>query len=321
VRTATTFGPAFAERALTSGEGRVSIGVNFTYASYDRLGDLPVDALQLGSAKSSNPRVARTGITSLVLTSKTLVLSGAVGVTDSLDVGVAVPMVSVKLDGISSVQNGNGDVLLTAKGGGISSGLGDIAALAKYRLVSFGEGQPDPGGLSVVGTLRMPTGDAENFRGLGVTRALIALVASSGKGRIRPHVNGGYEWWNKGIDVVTDFNGRSTVSTRNQLQYAAGVELEATPKLTVMVDFLGRNILGGGRVGFRTQTPADTSFGVTSFESAVALSEGIRKLTLVPGFKLNLKGNLLLSVNGLMALSDTGLHARFTPVVGLELTP
>src|SRR3954463_2377560 len=29
VRTATTFGPSFAERALTSGEGKVSVGVTF----------------------------------------------------------------------------------------------------------------------------------------------------------------------------------------------------------------------------------------------------------------------------------------------------
>ena len=33
-RTATTFGPSFAERALTSGEGQVSIGASFSAATY-----------------------------------------------------------------------------------------------------------------------------------------------------------------------------------------------------------------------------------------------------------------------------------------------
>ena len=33
-RTATTFGPSFADRALTSGEGQVSIGASFSAATY-----------------------------------------------------------------------------------------------------------------------------------------------------------------------------------------------------------------------------------------------------------------------------------------------
>ena len=120
---------------------------------------------------------------------------------------------------------------------------------------------------------------------------------------------------------MSDFNLNTTVTAKNQVAWAAGLEFEATPKATLMLDLLGRYILGAGRVGFRTDTPPSNVFGVTAIESAVALSEGIRKLTLVPGLKLNLKGNLLLSVNALIALSDNGLHARFTPVIGFELTP
>ena len=50
------------------------------------------------------------------------------------------------------------------------------------------------------------------------------------------------------------------------------------------------------------------------------LPEGIRKLNLVPGLKLNLKGNMVLSLNAIVSLQDNGLHARFTPVVGIDLT-
>jgi hypothetical protein len=52
----------------------------------------------------------------------------------------------------------------------------------------------------------------------------------------------------------------------------------------------------------------------------VALSEGIQKISLAPGLKANLKGKLLLSVNALVALHDTGLHARVTPMAGIDLT-
>ena len=44
---------------------------------------------------------ASAGYTSLSITSKSLFISGLVGVTDNLDVGVHVPLVSVKVEGVS----------------------------------------------------------------------------------------------------------------------------------------------------------------------------------------------------------------------------
>ena len=177
------FRPAFA--ASTTSVGRVSVGVNFKYAKYNRLDDRSMDRLQLGAVKATTPAVARTGFTSMELSSKTLVISGSVGVTDKLDVGVAVPLISVKVDGNSWVENGNGQVVLAATGRGVSSGIGDIAAPVKYRLLAFGTGEPDPGGLAVIGTLRMPSGDDANLRGLGITRPPVSLTYSSGR-RLRP---------------------------------------------------------------------------------------------------------------------------------------
>ena len=107
-RTATTFGPAFAERALTSGEGKVSVGVSFISANYKKLGDLTLSNLQLASAQSPDPKVARVGTTSLTLRSDTLVISGSIGVTDKVDVGLSVPVVKVALTGLSSVTNRSG---------------------------------------------------------------------------------------------------------------------------------------------------------------------------------------------------------------------
>jgi hypothetical protein len=322
VRTATTFGPAFAERALTNGEGKVSVGVNFTSTTYDRLGGLSLNRMQLASVAASSPQAAEVGMASLVVTSETLVISGAMGVTDSLDVGVAVPLVSVKVNGTSWVQNGGGtgNVVLLANGAGVSTGLGDDAVLAKYRFLRFGNGQPDPGGLAGMLTVHLPSGDADNLRGLGITRALGSVIVSSGQGRFRPHANAGFEWWSSGISVVTNYADETSVTARHQVEYAAGMEFEAAPKLTLIADLLGREILGGGRVGFTTTPAAPNAFGATSYTAAVALPEGINSLNLVPGLKLNLKGNLLLSLNALVSLRDTGLHARFTPVIGIDLT-
>lgn len=320
VRTATTFGPAFSERVLTAGAGKLSFAANLTVSTFDRIGSFKLDQMQVSKVDSTSSDVDRQGLASLVLSSQTLVMYAALGATERLDLSVAVPMVKVTIDGLSWVQNKNGNVLLRAVASGVSSGLGDVAVLAKYRLLRFGQGEPDPGGVALLGTVRLPTGDRENLRGLGVSRTLGSVVVSSGRGRFRPHANVGYEIWSKGVTVVADPRSRRTVTAKNQVQYAAGLELEAAPKLTLNIDVLGRHILGGGRIAAELFAPASNESGATSFSVVTAQSEGIRKLTLAPGFKWNLKGNMLLSLNALIPLRDNGLSDRFTPVIGLDWT-
>jgi hypothetical protein len=320
VRTATTFGPSFSERVLTAGAGKLSIASSLSVATYDRLGSFKLEQMELSKVEAPSPQVARQGMTSLVLSSQTLVMYAALGATDRLDLGLAVPIVKVKVEGLSWVENQNGEVLLRTTAAGISSGIGDVAVVGKYRLARFGEGEPDPGGLALLGTVRLPTGDRENLRGLGITRILGSLVVSSGRGRFRPHANVGYEAWSSGVSVVTDPLRDETVTARNQFQYAAGIEVEAAPKVTLIVDVLGRHILGGGRVGSEARTPPLNDFEATSFTVVTALSQGVRKLTLAPGLKWNLKGNMLLSLNALVPLKDNGLSDRFLPVVGLDWT-
>jgi hypothetical protein len=318
VRTATTFGPAFADRAITSGQGQVNVGANFRASTYNKLNDLSLASLAIGSAAAPSSSVARTGTANLALTSRTLILSGAVGVTDNLDIGVAIPMVSVKLIGTSSLRSADGVNIRLAEGGGTFAGLGDIAALAKYRFVRFGSELADAGGVAVAINMRMPTGDRANLRGLGITRTLVSFVGSGRMGRLQPHVNGGFEFWSKGIAVATGPN--TSVEARHRAQYAAGVELEATPKLTLIVDFLGQQVLGAGQIGVVSDTPALNPTGVTSTQSLVALGEGIQRLSLVPGLKLNLKGKLLLSLSAIVTLKNSGLRSTVTPVVGIDLT-
>ena len=60
--------------------------------------------------------------------------------------------------------------------------------------------------------------------------------------------------------------------------------------------------------------------GLSPSQGLVALSEGTRRVDLAPGLKVNLKGKLLVSLNVLIALKDSGLHARVTPVAGVDLT-
>ena len=165
---------------MTSGEGQVSIGASFSAPTYKKLDDLSLDSLRIGAVNAASPAAARTGTANLALSSKMLVISSTVGITENLDVGVAIPMVSLKLDGTSSLLNGSGTLVRGAEGSGTFGGLGDVAALAKYRLTRFGTGLPDPGGIAVAVNMRLPTGDRQALRGLGVYRTLASLVVSSG---------------------------------------------------------------------------------------------------------------------------------------------
>jgi hypothetical protein len=320
-RTTTTFGPSFTDRALTAGEGQINVGATFSATTFDKLSDFSLSRLPLGSVAATSPAVSRTTTADLRMSSKTLAMSGAVGVTENFDVGVVVPMVSLEVEGTSAVVRGDGVVSRLAQTDGVYSGIGDIAAIAKYRFVKFkGSDLPDPGGIALLVNMRLPTGDVDNLRGLGVTRTLVAGVVSAGRGRLRPHGTVGFEVWSKSVDVISNVATRETVSVRHQVQYAAGVEVEAAPKLTLLVDFLGQHIRGGGQVGLVTDTVPANPAGITGVESLVALDEGIRKALLIPGLKVNLKGKLLVSLNAIITLQNNGLHSKVTPVVGINLT-
>jgi len=318
VRTATTFGPSFAERALTSGEGGINLGVSFMNSSFDRLGSQTYKGMQVRSVSAPSATDSRSGTATLTETATTVLVAGRMGVTDTLDIGVMLPIVTVKVNGSTSLANGRGDILTYATGSDQGSGLGDIAGLVKYRFYSFGTGQPDPGGLAVMATLRFPTGSTDSLRGLGVTRTMLTFIASGGQGRFRPHANAGYEYWSSGVSVVSDAVAGSSVTARNQMQYAAGFEFEAAPKATLLLDVVGGQIFGAGKLAFQADTTPPA--GATASSTLVALPEGIARLALAPGLKVNLKGKILLSLNALVTLKNDGLHARVTPMAGIDVT-
>ena len=136
-RTTTSFGPSFVERALTAGEGKVSVGATFSSTNYDKLSDFSLSNLPLGSVASSSPIVSGTTTGNLKISSQTLAISGAVGVSPKIDIGVVVPLVTVKLSGTSSFVNGNGVVGRFVETNNKFFGVGDIAALAKFRVLKF----------------------------------------------------------------------------------------------------------------------------------------------------------------------------------------
>jgi hypothetical protein len=147
---------------------------------------------------------------------------------------------------------------------------------------------------------------------------MLSFIASGGQGRFRPHANAGFEYWSSGVSVASDAGNGTTVTARNQVQYAAGFEYEAAPKATLLLDVVGGQIFGAGKLAF--QADATPAAGASSSWTLVALPEGIRRVNLAPGLKVNLKGKILLSLNALVTLKNDGLHARVSPMAGIDVT-
>ena len=191
-RSTSSFGPAFAERSLTAGRAKVSLGANWVYTSYDSLGGFSLDGNELLLARNVNssalPRVASTAL-NVELKTHTVAVFGQVGVTDTFDVGVIVPWVRVDLaaNGLYIGPTGTTEGRLTVPRAK-AWGIGDMGIFGKYLLWRQAEG-----GLAAAFDLRLPTGDRDELRGLDITRTTASLVWSKG-GRISPHANVGFEF-------------------------------------------------------------------------------------------------------------------------------
>ena len=308
-RSTSSFGPAFAERALTAGRAKVSLGGNWVYTSYDSLGGYSLDGNELQLAKNVNasalPRVASTAL-NVNLDTHTVAGFVQIGVSDSFDIGAIVPWVRVALaaDGLYLGPGGSTEGSLSVPRAR-AWGIGDIGIFGKYLLW-----RQEDGGLAAAFDVRLPTGDEDELRGLGITRTTAALVWSKG-GRVSPHANAGFEFWSKDVPI----SASGDVSIRHQFKYAAGLEIDAHPQLTVLVDFVGRQLLGGGQLAYQTFTAPG---GVGTVDALVGQGEGIGSFWVVPGAKWNVWRRVLLTANVLTSLHSDGLRAKVTPVAGID---
>jgi hypothetical protein len=331
-RNTDSFGPAFADRALTNGRGKLTFGTNFQYSNYSSFEgkkldegdikfylkhqDLPGNLFFEGDVIEAALRAD--------ISSATTTFFGNYGISDKLDLAIAVPVVSVQIDAtvdatILRLASGQGTTNLHFFAGGSdkqsfsssgdAAGIGDMLVRAKYRFTST-----PGGGLAAGVDLRLPTGDAENLLGTGAAGAAFTFIGSTTRGKFGPHVNVGFT-----------ANGESdVVSLPNEFNYRFGSEFVASPRITLNADLLGRTLVDAGRLALTSvehdfQNSAGVA-GSATFDEYVARSGSLNLLDLAVGGKFNIRGNFLLNANVLFALNDAGVIARVTPVIGFDYT-
>jgi hypothetical protein len=306
-RSASSFGPAFAERSLTAGRNKVSVGANWLRTSYDSLGGFNLSGDDLRLARNIRAPALDVSSTAmnLDLTTNTVVGFAQVGLTDSLDVGVVVPWVTVELaaDGkfLSSSDSVLGTVLIPETS---ASGVGDIGIFGKYLLV-----RREQGGIAAAFDVRLPTGDRGALRGLDITRTSASLVWSTKTGRISPHANAGFEFWSASVPI----SASGDIAIRHQIKYAVGAEFDVHPQLTLLLDVVGRQLRGGGRVDYQSFTTANGTV-----DALVGQRGALNAVSIAPGAKWNVWRNFLLTASALVSLSNDGLRAKVIPVAGID---
>jgi hypothetical protein len=296
-RVSDSFGTFFVERAMTSGRGRASFGAAATTAAYDRLDGFELrDGTLLTTANRFLDESAPfdTEALALEIRTSTLTLFGTFGVTDRLDIGAAVPLVQMNIEG-SRVNVYGGQSFLQASGTASASGMADIAVRAKYQLLSTRSG-----GFAAAAEVRLPTGDKNLLLGAGTAAIKLMGIASAENARAGAHVN---------FAVV-----RGGVS--DELDGSGAVTFAATPRVTFSGEVLFRR-LSGVKQMIAVSAPHPTSDGVTTQR----LAPGTATPTLtsaVTGVKWNARGTLVLTGEVLWRIGKAGLTAPFTPTIALD---
>jgi hypothetical protein len=330
-----SFGPAFAERALTIGRGQYSFGLNYQRATYDSfegfdLGDgdilfyVPhIDPSGDGSLNPFFEGDVIEGALRLEVTSDTYAVFLNAGVTDDFDVGVAVPFVRVNMDAAVDARvlrlatpnfpgihlfPGSDPDSSTFTSSGSKTGIGDLVLRGKWRF------RPqEGGGLALAADVRLPTGDEENLLGTGAFQFKPYLIGSwTAANGLSPHLNIGYT-----------FSGESDIAAiADEFNYTGGVDFPVTPQVTVAADLIGRTLRDSGRLVesdrvFQYQSSTGVPGSTTVQE--LQLEDGSLNLVLgAAGVKVNLGGTFLLNLNVLFPLTDAGLRDTFVPVIGFD---
>jgi hypothetical protein len=354
-RSAESFGPILAERAETIGRRRFLFGVAYQHFKFGSLDGIDLKHLPVVFSHAQflvggiNPPFEQDYITTdnrIDIKANEVTLYGSYGLTNRIDVSVAVPILRVSTGITSSahivriapqpVLPGNpfysSAFSLTPNGPGYfhffdaSDPAGSINKVFSNSKTDSGIGDVD---FRVKGTVikgerarvalgmdfRTPTGDEKSFLGSGAP-GFKPFVAASYRARISPHVNLGFEYNGRSIlagDVGTGEKGKLP----NEFFYSFGADARVNKRLTVAADLLGTRLSDTQRV---RRTPFVDVNGVTqSSVSQIALyRNSVNMDDIALGAKYSIWGNLLLTGNVSIQVNDGGLRARVVPLGSLS---
>ena len=333
-RTTRSFGPILSDRAETIGRGHLSVNFNYQYFSFDSLDGVDLssvpalfthDDFQLGGGRLDVVTTANSVEASLAQ------WTGAItyGITDRVDVSLAVPVVRTTLSVLSNAQiqrigttdpavhffadptarNGFGDRKQFI-GAGSASGVGDLIMRVKANAMREGTRA-----LAVGVDVRLPTGDEKDLLGSGAPGVKPFAVWSFSAGRLSPRANIAYQWNGRSVlanDVRSDTKG----DLPDHLFYVVGTDLGVNDRFSLALDLLGQHVFDTPLLLSRQFVVGDAAR--ETFPDIAFKTGSIDAIAGSAGLKVNVAPHVLANFNLRFSIAGGGLRDRLTPLVGIE---
>lgn len=326
VKSSSSAGPVFGERAQTLGRKRLLVGANVTSLNFTTLRGLPIRGLNfnfthqdVGAPGLGDPLFEDDVISVRTSIDLNLLATSAFftyGLFDNLDVSVAVPYVYTTLRGSSVGQinpfgpsvlhffaGSQTDPILRAASAvdGTASGIGDVAGRIKLNL-----SQAPVFGFSLLADARFPTGDEENLLGSGALAVRGMGVMSGQYGAFSPHLNAGYLY--RGGKLQT-----------NALLATFGFDQLLSGWATMAADLITERQVGDNKL--RLPGPVEYEEPFRRFVSPTDIPN--RRDNLVNaslGMKFTTTNGMRLVINGIFPIERAGLQPDVIWTSGLEYT-
>jgi hypothetical protein len=296
-RAGDTFGPFFVERALTPGKGHPSFGVSASTTSFTELDGKNLrdgSLLTLSNQFRDETAPFDTERLTLKIRSSGMTFFGSVPVTDHFEIGAALPLVRLELDG-ARVTDHRGTTLAQASASATASGVGDLALRGKYVL--FDE---EGFGVAAAAELRAPTGDRDNLLGAGRTGYRISGLASYEPSHVAVHLN----------------LGVAGGGVSNEVSLGAAALMAVNPRVTLSGEMLARRVSELRDLDL-VAAPHPTIAGVDTYRLSAGKGDNTA-LQLVAGLKWNVARTMVLGGHVRWSATHSGLTATLTPTVAFE---
>jgi hypothetical protein len=341
VKITESLGPILSETAETLGKGKINLGFNYSFLNLAKFRGLNTRDIRftfthediLKDGKPLGDDLGEVDVIDLTLDldvdANIFAFFATIGVTNKLDVGVAVPVVDVRLSGqteavLSGPTSGslhtfvggdatNPNVIDTVPYQERATGLGDIVLRLKYN---FARGEDV--NLAALVDFRFPTGDEKDFLGTGKPTTRMSGIWSRKTGSFTPHLNLAYD--RRPADLDSD-----------EFEFAAGFDQKIAEGVTFTFDLLGEFDLNENEaIKFFPEKSVNILEDVEG--QNLIFTKRVVDLTNIPdrdndnilnasvGFRVAPSERFLLLGNILIPMNDGGLRSSVTPTFGLTIT-
>jgi hypothetical protein len=239
--------------------------------------------------------------------------SATYGLTNNIDLNVLLPMFYTSLD----IRHADTSGLIAGTNRESAHeeafGVGDLQLRGKYLV----DGTGDLKGAAGV-ALRLPTGDEDDFQGIGDFTVTPSYVVS-------------YIFGTNDLHSSVGFEANADDLERSRVNYGIGVSAGLLERLTVNLDFIGTSQIADDDVETTIAAPL-SAFPTSPVPQGIDLvAQGnttsarftidrVDTLYFAGGVKVALIGNLVAFGNAIVSLNNDGVRAQVIPAGGFEYT-